>query len=159
MKTSFFAFAAALSAAVPAFASDAPKASSCEACCGETECASVVAAYDKVSAALADDDLAAAQAAAATLACCLKCEDQPELAAKVDAFAKAGSLADARTAFKAISAAFVPLAEKAGADCFIMTCPMAGADWVQTSATVANPYYGSEMLRCGSIKKKVKGSS
>jgi len=50
------------------------------------------------------------------------------------------------------------LAEKAG-DCLIMTCPMARADWIQTTATVANPYYGSQMLRCGTIKKTVKAGS
>jgi len=32
-------------------------------------------------------------------------------------------------------------------------CPMAfdgdGGDWLQTGTTTANPYYGSQMLRCG----------
>ena len=33
-------------------------------------------------------------------------------------------------------------------------CPMfeGGASWLQTEATIANPYYGSEMLTCGSFK-------
>ena len=34
-------------------------------------------------------------------------------------------------------------------------CPMAldgeGADWIQEGEETANPYYGSEMLRCGSL--------
>ena len=34
-------------------------------------------------------------------------------------------------------------------------CPMAledGAIWLQTEETIANPYYGESMLRCGEIK-------
>ncbi|MEZ6317630.1 MAG: hypothetical protein R3B49_02580 [Phycisphaerales bacterium] len=34
-------------------------------------------------------------------------------------------------------------------------CPMAfdfkGADWVQRTDTIANPYFGSQMLRCGDV--------
>jgi hypothetical protein len=154
------ALAAGLAAVVSAPGADKSKDSSpaCGECCGQSECAGPVAAYEKVSSALAADDLTAAQAAAVNLACCLKCEEQPELATRVEAFSKAASIADARTAFKAISAAIIPLAEKSG-DCYIMTCPMAGADWVQTTSTLANPYYGSSMLRCGSIKKTVKAGS
>jgi membrane fusion protein, copper/silver efflux system len=28
-----------------------------------------------------------------------------------------------------------------------------GADWLQTDTTIANPYFGAEMLRCGAITK------
>jgi len=31
-------------------------------------------------------------------------------------------------------------------------CPMADATWLQEGTTVANPYYGASMLRCGSIE-------
>ena len=38
-------------------------------------------------------------------------------------------------------------------------CPMAfdnkGAEWLQTTADVANPYFGDEMLRCGEIRGKI----
>jgi Cu(I)/Ag(I) efflux system membrane fusion protein len=41
-------------------------------------------------------------------------------------------------------------------------CPMAfdnkGGSWIQADETVSNPYYGSMMLRCGSIKKQIAGS-
>jgi Cu(I)/Ag(I) efflux system membrane fusion protein len=40
-------------------------------------------------------------------------------------------------------------------------CPMAfdgaGADWIQTSTTTANPYYGAAMLRCGDVKQRLSG--
>jgi len=37
----------------------------------------------------------------------------------------------------------------------VMYCPMTKAYWVQSGATVANPFVGKEMLDCGSEKKKV----
>jgi hypothetical protein len=36
---------------------------------------------------------------------------------------------------------------------FVMTCPMARADWVQTDKKVRNPYMGKVMLECGGLKK------
>ncbi|HHN78557.1 MAG TPA: efflux RND transporter periplasmic adaptor subunit, partial [Phycisphaerales bacterium] len=42
-------------------------------------------------------------------------------------------------------------------------CPMAfdfkGADWVQRGEEIRNPYFGSEMLACGSIKRSFKPNS
>jgi Cu(I)/Ag(I) efflux system membrane fusion protein len=31
-----------------------------------------------------------------------------------------------------------------------------GARWLQSDAKVKNPYFGSEMLECGSLEKEVK---
>ncbi|MCK6485885.1 MAG: efflux RND transporter periplasmic adaptor subunit [Phycisphaerae bacterium] len=39
---------------------------------------------------------------------------------------------------------------------FTVHCPMVDADWVQASEEVANPYYGSEMLRCGRVTGQVR---
>jgi hypothetical protein len=33
-------------------------------------------------------------------------------------------------------------------------CPMAKKPWLQDSEEIANPYYGSKMLRCGEIVSK-----
>ncbi len=30
-----------------------------------------------------------------------------------------------------------------------------GADWIQRNATVANPYFGAQMLRCGSEEERL----
>ncbi|MCD8533575.1 MAG: efflux RND transporter periplasmic adaptor subunit [Verrucomicrobia bacterium] len=69
------------------------------------------------------------------------------------------SIAAVRDAFLAISVAFEkfihiygnPLPEPV----FQFNCPMAfagkGANWLQLSNTLANPYYGKSMLRCGSL--------
>jgi len=42
---------------------------------------------------------------------------------------------------------------------FIMHCPMAndnkGADWLQASSPLQNPYFGEQMLSCGEIKETI----
>jgi hypothetical protein len=64
-------------------------------------------------------------------------------------------LASRRAALIEVSNAAVALFRRArpsarfGAELHVMHCPMAPIDWVQTDAVIANPYYGSEMLRCG----------
>jgi len=43
-----------------------------------------------------------------------------------------------------------------GLTLFIAHCPMVHADWLQTSEEITNPYYGSEMLACGSITGRLE---
>lgn len=38
---------------------------------------------------------------------------------------------------------------------FLAHCPMVNADWLQSSEEIANPYYGSQMLRCGQVTGKI----
>ncbi len=98
---------------------------------------SFLAGYEHVRAALAADDLTAAKKAA------------PEAGdAKL---ADAASLAAARQEFADLSAKAVPLA-KGQPGYFIVYCPMAKKDWVQTSKSISNPYEGKEMLSCGIVK-------
>ncbi|MFI5377725.1 MAG: hypothetical protein ACHRHE_00345 [Tepidisphaerales bacterium] len=35
---------------------------------------------------------------------------------------------------------------------------MAGANWLQASQDVANPYYGKSMLDCGKIERKIEAA-
>ena len=66
-------------------------------------------------------------------------------------------LAGARKAFKPISHAVVTLAtqvrsEQAQSSFTHFYCPMVpggGGDWLQAEGELSNPYFGSEMLRCG----------
>ena len=66
-------------------------------------------------------------------------------------------LAGARKAFKPISHAVVTLAtqvrsEEAQSSFTHFYCPMVpggGGDWLQAGGELLNPYFGSEMLRCG----------
>lgn len=65
----------------------------------------------------------------------------------------------ARDRFHAISRAVIALAQRLGHEgdhsWSVVHCPMAfdfeGADWLQASDEIANPYFGSGMLRCGEI--------
>ena len=64
-----------------------------------------------------------------------------------------------RTAFEPLSMAMISLAESFGASgdsaVHLFHCPMAfdwkGADWLQNREGVENPYWGSQMYRCGSL--------
>lgn len=65
--------------------------------------------------------------------------------------AGAESLIAARNSFRTLSGEAEKLA--AGQSAYhVFTCPMVGADWVQKSTTVQNPYMGRQMSSCGSLK-------
>ncbi len=38
---------------------------------------------------------------------------------------------------------------------YVYYCPMAGASWLQKEEGTRNPYYGSSMLKCGSVKEEL----
>jgi hypothetical protein len=109
-----------------------------------------LAAYVRISSALAADDLAGAKSAAADLAG--QAVDNPPVVLQAGAIAKASGLADAREHFKALTALIEPLA--AGEKGYVVLyCPMKDADWVQAAGKVKNPYYGKAMLGCGEPKQ------
>ncbi|AZA54980.1 DUF3347 domain-containing protein [Chryseobacterium sp. G0201] len=39
---------------------------------------------------------------------------------------------------------------------FVQYCPMADASWLSNEKQIVNPYYGSSMLSCGSVKSEIK---
>ncbi|MBC7555901.1 MAG: DUF3347 domain-containing protein [Chryseobacterium sp.] len=39
---------------------------------------------------------------------------------------------------------------------FVMHCPMADANWLSSEKVVKNPFYGSSMISCGSVKSEIK---
>jgi hypothetical protein len=96
--------------------------------------------YEKIHAALAADDLAAAKSAASGLG------DDGQ------AIVQANSLKEARSGFEKLSArAETMVAGQSGYHAF--HCPMLNKDWVQTSTKVANPYGGKAMVACGEMRK------
>lgn len=69
--------------------------------------------------------------------------------------AQAGSLDEARTAFGQLSDPVISLSELMAEDKpQVAFCPMADRSWLQKGDQIANPYYGSKMLRCGKIVQK-----
>lgn len=72
---------------------------------------------------------------------------------------KGVGLEEARKQFKDLSQSminyFKELQEKfEGAEkIYVYYCPMAGASWLQEEEGTRNPYYGTKMLKCGSVKE------
>ena len=82
-------------------------------------------------------------------------------AAKISSAAKemqkASKIADVRSAFGKLNEALVAYldAQKRapGAGLKVAMCPMVNKPLIQKDGPIRNPYYGSEMLGCGSFKK------
>ena len=115
----------------------------------------IISHYEKISEALVKDDLEAAKSAAAQLGKAAKTEGKSDLAGTAQAIAASASLKDARKAFAGVSEEVIELTE-GQPGYFIMTCPMAKADWLQKDREVANPYMGQKMPACGKIKEGAK---
>ncbi|MGC1478940.1 MAG: DUF3347 domain-containing protein [Chthoniobacterales bacterium] len=115
--------------------------------------------YLVIQTALAGDSLDGVPEAATALAEAAKASDGAVPAAvssQAEAVGKAGDLKAAREAFKPLSATLVAALAaqnpKSG-EYYEAFCPMADAAWVQADKSIANPYYGASMLKCGSIRK------
>jgi len=58
-------------------------------------------------------------------------------------------LADLSTGMIAVARATRP------AKAYVQYCPMKNASWLSDKKEVQNPYYGSRMLKCGSVKEEI----
>ncbi len=133
-------------------------------------------AYLGVQSALAGDDLAAAKAAGAPLAAALDAVSTDGLGREtlgawtrlasllgsaIQTLDAAGDIDALRAAFAPLSLRLIDLARRFGLppdlELHRAHCPMAfdwkGADWLQGGGEIANPYFGSEMLTCGSLEE------
>lgn len=129
--------------------------------------------YYAVSDALSHDDLATAKTAAAKLSAVLEGTDPSSLPADAQSYwaadsralrqtarlvADASQITAARDAFYDLSMGMIRTARRFGTTgatpVRVFHCPMAmggaGADWLQSKEGTENPYYGSQMFRCGS---------
>jgi membrane fusion protein, copper/silver efflux system len=95
-------------------------------------------------------------------------ESDQHLPAQILQFATAMEsqpIEEQRKLFKDVSEAIVVLAqasppsEAIAGELFVMYCPMKKAHWLQDEPELANPYYATEMKRCGQIKQTVKSST
>ena len=74
----------------------------------------------------------------------------------------ADDLEATRTAFKGLSQAVIdltyvaPPTNKVAPIVYQAFCPHAKASWLQLNEKVTNPYYGSEMLGCGKVTRKIQ---
>jgi hypothetical protein len=79
----------------------------------------------------------------------------PALADAADAVAAAEDLAAEREAFQEVSRLMVSYRDLLQGDSpLVAYCPMIDAHWLQSEEEISNPYYGSEMLRCGEVVRR-----
>ena len=119
---------------------------------------SIVDPYLKIQTALAEDSVDGIRQNAGDLATAATALGAPAMTIDMAAvqLAAATELPDARTKFGALSEAIdtymtgLKLTPPEGVK--IATCPMVHKPWMQEGGAIANPYYGSEMLTCGSFR-------
>ena len=131
--------------------------------------------YLMIQKGLAGDDLAAAQKGAEHYLKAMESaphegeahEEAKDLIKPAKAISETEDIKAARAAFLDLSRQMASLVEHVGTTkdtpLYTAFCPMAfnnkGGQWVQSEKTVSNPYYGSMMLRCGSIQKQIAGTT
>ncbi|GAA4787654.1 DUF3347 domain-containing protein [Olivibacter ginsenosidimutans] len=88
------------------------------------------------------------------------CENTAVLAQEI---ANSTDLTLQRSAFSTISTDLIALFQHAplhAGEIYVIHCPMynnkAGADWLSTSSAIKNPYFGDEMLTCGTVTQEIK---
>jgi hypothetical protein len=135
----------------------APQASKAPAA-GSTLSATIVDPYLKIQQALADDSTEGVKANAGQLATAAAGLGAP--AVKIDTaavqLASATEIDDARTKFATLSEAVDDYMTgnhlKAPEGVRVVVCPMVQKPWLQKGDSIENPYYGKEMLTCGSFR-------
>ena len=125
---------------------------------GSAMSAGVIDPYLKISAALADDSTEGVRAHAGEIATASTSLGAPAM--KIDTaalqLASFGDIEDARTKFGVLSEALdnymtgLKLTPPEGVK--VAFCPMVSKPWMQQGDTLANPYYGKDMLSCGSFR-------
>ena len=118
----------------------------------------IVDPYLKIQSALANDSVDELRANAGTIATAATALGAPAMNIDTTALrlASAVDLDDARTKFGALSEAIdiymtgLKLNPPEGVR--VAFCPMARRPWLQQTGSLRNPYYGSQMLTCGSFK-------
>ena len=107
-------------------------------------------AYDKM------DGVAANATAISTDAASLG-KPAEKIVAGAMALQTAKNIGEARDAFGLMSEALVTYLDgqkrKPGNGVRVAFCPMKLKPWLQKEAAIRNPYYGSEMLTCGSFRQ------
>ncbi len=87
-----------------------------------------------------------------------------EYKAAAERISTAQTIGAARAAFETLSNGLIAVVKQSGAPgpdpLRLYHCPMAfnnrGADWLQSSADMRNPYFGAEMLTCGVLKEMIQ---
>ena len=125
---------------------------------GATMSAAIVDPYLKIQEALADDSVEGVRQHAGEIATASSALGAPAM--KIDTaalqLASATEIDDARTKFGTLSETIdnymTGLHLVAPEGVRVAVCPMVQKPWLQKGDALANPYYGKEMLTCGSLR-------
>jgi hypothetical protein len=123
----------------------------------------IVDPYVKIAAALADDSTEGVKANAGDIATAATALGSPAMKIDMAAMQLAGvasaatpDIQDVRNKFGVLSEAIdtymTGLHLKAPEGVKVAVCPMVAKPWMQADGTIANPYYGKEMLTCGNFR-------
>lgn len=122
----------------------------------------ILANYLKLKDALVASDVTKSTQAVAELSKSI--EASPEFPQKNDlkkqvaVMAKTTDLEKQRAAFADVSTTIWEAAKSQkwnNQELFYQYCPMKKTYWLSTESAIKNPYYGSKMLACGSVKEKL----
>ena len=107
-----------------------------------------------------DDSKSAAKALSLSLKGYAGCENTALMAVTIET---AKDIAAQRKAFTSLSSDVIALFKHASINkgtIYVQHCPMAnngdGGDWLASEKKIQNPYYGSEMMECGSVVTEIK---
>ena len=132
---------------------------------------SLVNAYIAIKDALAADNstLAAAEAAnfeklasSAVLTGKAKTafdKEQKKLLARAHAIRSSKDIETMREEFRGLSDAMIRILQAAplsSRTVYVQYCPMKKASWLSFESAIRNPYYGNQMLRCGSVQQTIR---
>jgi Cu(I)/Ag(I) efflux system membrane fusion protein len=154
MKTAAATFSALVLVGAGALAaSQSPAASSTDALRG------VVKTYLEIHALLTQDKFNDVKGPAGTLTSQTAAlgKDSAELAKAATTFAGAKDVKSARDAFGPLSDALIARVKADGnkdlvSDLKVGYCPMNSKSWIQREESPRNPYYGTAMANCGTVK-------
>ncbi|MFT3751276.1 MAG: DUF3347 domain-containing protein [Agriterribacter sp.] len=121
----------------------------------------LLSAYFSVKDALVATDNKASAKAAGDFVDALKTSkdfaQKDDLLKAVETMYKSTGIEKQRAAFEKISTIMWDIVKQSGPlsqDVYYQYCPMKKAYWLSNEAAIKNPYYGSKMLTCGSVKDK-----
>ncbi len=120
--------------------------------------------YEKLTEALVKGDAAAAKISAAAIETGAPAADPSgKLGESAKAIGAASDIKAQRDAYSVLNHTFIQLAKTSGVsggELYVEFCPMAldnkGAQWLSRSKEIRNPYFGDEMLNCGSVEETLQ---
>lgn len=123
--------------------------------------------YISVKSALASDDVKKTSAAAGEFLKTASLINSKSLDAKklsslksdAKTISSAKNIEEQRKPFYKLSDVMITVAKEnkiSDKTIFVQYCPMADGSWLSNEKQIVNPYYGSSMLKCGSVKSEIK---